>query len=161
MDRRMTWTALALTVLAALTGAACWAQGGGARQRYGGWMLNPDKGYYYRKYEYKVRPTDTRYQHQYVIYYKNDQRIPNTWVYFYNPTTQKFWARYPTVRHQKFGAGARAGKELWSILPAAARHKNLHTVDLKRFSEPNPAVCPPIPGSTDNTPMRAPTSDLP
>lgn len=161
MNRQVTRAVLAMTLLAALTGAACWAQSGGPRQRYSGWMRHPAKGYFYRKYEYKVRPKDTQYQHQYVIYYKNDRRIPNTWVYFYNPTTQKYWARYPTTRHEKFGDGARAGKELWSVLPAAARHKDLHMIDLKRFSEVEPGVCPPIPGSADNTPMISPSSDLP
>jgi hypothetical protein len=152
--------ALGLFCLCQLPGLAQ----GPARQSYTKeWQYNKEKGYHYRKYEYKTAPTDTQYKHQYVIYYKDDakKQIPNTWVYYYNPTTEKFWARYPTTNHPKYGADAKAGKEVWSLLPKEHQKKDLYQIDQKKWEEPKANYCPPVPACKDNCNLMSPPSDLP
>ena len=43
------------------------AQGAQQRQVYGAWQYNQDKGYHYRKLEYKANPADKDYKHEYPI----------------------------------------------------------------------------------------------
>ena len=88
------------------------------RQRYGPWQYNQVKNYYFRKYEYKVQPQQQEYQHDYVIYFKEDPKINNKWVYFYNPKTEKYWARYPTTNNDQYKKYAEKRQEAWSELPA-------------------------------------------
>ncbi len=135
--------------------------GGGARQSYSAWHYNPQKNYYYRSYEYKVNPTDTQYQHQYCIYYKDDSKVNNKWVYFYNPQTEQYWGRYPTTNNDKYGQYAQQQKDCWSELPTQYRQKDLYQIDTKYFQEPKTDYCPYVPGSSDKSPMLAPPPDLP
>jgi len=150
-------------VLLALLQLTSLAQSPSARQQYSGWEYNKEKSYYYRKFEYKVAPADKEYVHEYVIYYKEDpkKQINNNWVYFYNPKTEKVWARYPTTNHPKYGAEAKAGKEVWSILPPEYRQKDIYKIDLKKFPEPKNNYCPPVPGCKDNCNLASPPGDLP
>lgn len=138
-------------------------QGNEARQRYGPWQYNKEKGYHYRKFEYKANSIDKEYRHEYVIYYKNDpkKQINNNWVYFYNPTTEKYWARYPTTHHPQYGKDAKAGKEIWSVLPTQHRQKDLYGIDNKHWPTPPANYCPTVPMSTDNLNLLSPPSDLP
>lgn len=152
--------ALAATLLG-LLGGDLFGQGGGARQQYGAWQYNSAKNYYFRKYEYKAHPADAQYKHEYVVYYKNDAKVNNKWVYFYNPTTEKFWARYPTTNHPTYGAAAKKGQEVWSVLPPAERRKDIYDIDQKKFPEPPANYCPPVPMAADKTPLLSPPSDLP
>lgn len=139
------------------------AQGTQPRQRYSAWQHSVEKGYYYRKYEYKAKPTDTNYKHEYVIYYKSDPKkhINSNWVYFYNPTTEKIWGRYPTTNHPQYGKDARAGKEVWSVLPTQHRHKDLYAIDNSHWPTPPANYCPSVPMSSDNLNLLSPPADLP
>lgn len=132
---------------------------GGARQQYGDWKYNAEKGYHYREYQYKPKPTDTKYEHEYVVYYKNHPQR-KSWLYYYNPKTEKFWARCPSAVNDKYKDQVKQGKELWSILPSDKRMKSLDEIDNKSFPEPS-AKCPTIPGSSDNAPIKSPPADLP
>jgi hypothetical protein len=166
LQERMMFKTMLLTVV---LGLLCLfqipglAQGPGARQQYSGWQYNQDKGYHYRKYEYKAAPNDKQYKHEYVIYYKQDpkKKVPDTWVYYYNPTTEKFWARYPTTNHPKYGEDAKAGKEVWSVLPPEHRKKDIYQIDQKQFPEPKANYCPPVPSCKDNCNLMSPPADLP
>ncbi len=137
------------------------AGGGGARQSYGAWQYNKDKNYYYREYKYKEKPTDTNYQHQYCVYYKDDSKVNNKWVYFYNPKTEKYWARYPTTNNDQYKKYAEKRQEAWSELPAQYQQKDIYQIDKKSWPAPKTDYCPSVPGSDDKTPMLAPPSDLP
>ena len=157
------WIACLGIGLLALLNLPVWAQAPGARQRYSAWQYNKDKGYHFRKYEYKVAPTDKEYRHEYVIYYKEDpkKQINNNWVYFYNPTTEKYWGRYPTTNHPQYGKDAKAGKELWSVLPAKARHKDIYAIDPKQFPAVRNDFCPTVPMCSDKCNLMSPPADLP
>jgi hypothetical protein len=139
------------------------AQGTQPRQVYGPWQYNQEKGYHYRKFEYKAEPADTAYKHEYVIYYKADpkKQINNNWVYFYNPTTEKYWARYPTTNHPQYGKDAKAGREVWSVLPTQHRQKDLYAIEQKHWPTPPANYCPTVPTSSDNINLMSPPSDLP
>lgn len=138
-------------------------QGSAPRQVYGPWQYNQDKGYHYRKFEYKTSPQDATYKHEYAIYYTADpkKQINNNWVYFYNPTTEKFWARYPTVNHPQYGQAAKAGKEVWSVLPAAERKKDIYEIDQAKWPTPPANYCPTVPQCKDNCNLASPPADLP
>ena len=133
------------------------------RQTYGPWQLNKEKGYFFRKFEFKVNATDKEFRHEYVIFYKEDpkKKINNQWVYFYNPTTEKFWARYPTTNHAQYGQDAKAGKEVWSLLQPQDRQKDIYAIDPKAWPAPKLDFCPPIPMSADNVNLLSPPADLP
>jgi hypothetical protein len=150
------------TLVGTLVLASFASSGGGApRQKYSGWTYNPDKNYYYRKYEYKVKPTDQEYKYDYCVYYKNDAKINNKWVYFYNPQTQKYWGRYPTVNNDKYKQYAEKQQDAWSELPMEYRQRDLYKIDTKYFPDPMPNYCPYVPGSEDKVQMLAPPPDLP
>lgn len=129
------------------------------RQKYGAWMQHAEKGYHYREYFFKPKASDKEYQHQYVVYYKNDAQKRN-WVYFYSPKSEKFWARYPTALNEKYKDQVKAGKELWSVLPADKRKKDLGEIDNAAFGAVG-NECPTIPESTDKVAIEVPPSDLP
>jgi hypothetical protein len=155
---RFAWS-VALLGLAALVSQAVAAQG--ARQQYGPWQYNKEKNYYYREYQYKVKANDKEYQHEYCIYFKDDAKVNNKWVYFYNPKTEKFWARYPTVNNETYKKYAEKGKEAWSELPGKYRQKDIYQIDAKTWPAPKTDYCPTIPAATDGALMKTPPADLP
>ena len=159
MSRNVIVFGLAFIVCAGMAGA----QGTAPRQIYSPWQYNQDKGYHYRKFEYKTSPQDATYKHEYVIYHQADpkKQINNHWVYFYNPTTEKIWARYPTVNHPQYGKDAQAGREVWSVLPVAERKKDVHEIDQKKWPVPPVKFCPTVPQCKDNCNLASPPADLP
>ena len=74
------------------------AQPQGLRQYYGpgpvlnpdpnGWSLGPGKSYYFQRYYFKSRKSDSRYKYHYVIYFPKD-----IWIYYFNPKSQTYWCR--------------------------------------------------------------------
>lgn len=135
------------------------AQRAEPRQKYGPWTQHPEKGYYYCLYYFKPRADDADYQRQYVVYHKDDVQKRN-WLYYYSPSSQKFWARYPTTNHEKYRDQVKAGKELWSILPEYKRERELSKIDGASFG-PVGGECPFIPNSKDKATIDPPPSDLP
>jgi len=152
---------LALVSLVATVLLARAQAGTPGRQAYGPWQYNKEKNYHFREYKYKVKASDKDYQHEYCIYYRNDAKINNKWVYFYNPQTQKFWSRYPTVNNDQYKKYAQERGEAWSILPMQYRQKDLYQINQKSWPTPRTDYCPTIPGATDGTLMMAPPADLP
>jgi hypothetical protein len=131
-----------------------------ARQFYDmKWQFNKDKGYHYKKFHYKAAPMDKEYKHQYVIFYKNDEQKKN-WLYFYNPTSEKIWARYPTTHNATYAEDVKKGKELWSILPKEKRARDVYDIKADDYGKVG-VTCPIVPESKDNTNMLLPPSDLP
>ncbi len=131
-----------------------------ARQYYSKtWSYHATKKYHYREYHYKTNSTDTTYQKQYVIYYKNDVKKKN-WVYYYNPTSEKVWCRYPTTNHPTYSKSVAAGKELWSVLPKEKRNKDVYSIDDDAYGKVG-VTCPVLPDSDDKKPMEMPPADLP
>ncbi len=149
----------ALTIFTA--GGSGGAYQGAARQSYGAWTYNAEKKYHYREYKYKVNAGDKEYQHQYCIYFKADPKVNNKWVYFYNPATEKYWGRYPTVNNDTYKVQAEKRQEVWSELPDKYRQKDIYQIDAKSWPEPKQNYCPAIPGAADATPMLSPPPDLP
>ncbi len=145
----------------ALVGLAELAAQAGARQSYGNWQYNKDKNYYYREYRYKANANDADYHHQYAIYFKNDNRVNNKWIYFYNPMTQKYWGRYPTVHNEKYRKYAEERSEAWSVLPKEYRQKDIYQIEQKHWPTPRTDYCPTIPDASDGALMLAPPPDLP
>lgn len=133
------------------------------RQVYGPWQFNKEKSYYYRKFEYKVSPNDKEYRHEYVIYFKEDgkKQVSSHWLYFFNPTTGKYWARYPTIHHPNYGIAAKVQAEVWSVLPMQHRHRDLGAIDPRHWPTPPVNFCPPLPSSTDGRNLDSPPADLP
>src|SRR5437879_4749193 len=89
------------------------------------WSYNKKANYHYKTYQYKAKPADTRYRQQVVVY---KPARAKTWVYWYNPETEKYWARCPTVHHPKYGADVKRGKDMWSMLPERKKHANLDMI---------------------------------
>lgn len=160
------YTLATVAALAICLGLDFTGQAGGvlpARQRYSGWSHNKAKNYYYRKYEYRATPASAEYETHYVIYYKNDPKINNTWVYFYNPKTETYWARYPTVHHENYHECAHR-HQAWSIVPVQnyQAQRDLHQIDqAKYFPNPQSKQIPAIPGGADDVGVLAPPMDLP
>ena len=117
-------------------------------QYYGKWKKSSD-GRYYCDYYYKSTPAATAYKKQYVIYNPKD---PN-WVYWSNPKdnpdnakkVDSYWARCPTKLHPTYGKDIKAGKDIWSILPADKRPSEYAKINAADFPEPK-VMSPPIPG---------------
>jgi hypothetical protein len=159
---KLSFASAAAITLAILTATAAMSGGAAApRQKYSAWKFHPEKNYYYCKYEYKTSANSPQYQYDYCIYYKDDAKINNKWIYFYNPRSEKYWARYPTVNNDKYREYAQKRLDAWSELPQQYRQKDLYQIDAKRFPEPTLNYCPPIPGSDDKTPIMPPPADLP
>jgi hypothetical protein len=137
------------------------AGGGEPRQVYGDWQYNKEKNYYYREFKYKPNPKDAEYKKDYCIYFKDDAKINNKWVYFYNPITEKYWARYPTVHNDMYKKYAEKRLEAWAELPAKYRQKDIYAIEKKAWPAPKLDYCPTIPGAVDAVPIMAPPSDLP
>lgn len=154
MIARLSALTLALGLLAAGDASAQ------ERQRYGDWQKNDAKGYFYRKFEYKVQPADTEYKHEYVLYFPNDAKR-DKWLYFYNPRSEKVWARYPTATHPTWGGQAQARAEAWSVLPPKYRQKDAQQIDPSSYPEPSTNLCPTIPNAPDNVNLSPPPPDLP
>ena len=127
----------------------------GPRQQYSSWQYNEKGKYYYSKYEYKADPRASSYSHQYVLYYKDDPKLKN-WVYYYNPTTEKVWARYPTTNHPDYKTGVQAGKELWSVLPKEKQAKSVYDISNDAYPKPSGDVCPYIPECKDKSQIALP-----
>jgi hypothetical protein len=130
------------------------------RQQYSKWEYNAEKKYHYSKFEYKADPKAATYTHQYVLYYKDDPKLKN-WVYYYNPATEKVWARYPTVEHPTYGKDVKAGKEMWSILPKEKQAKSVYDIPAEAYPAPSAKVCPTIPECKDGCQIALPPKDLP
>ena len=124
------------------------------RQYYSSWRKT--EKFYYRYYYFKPARNDARYKYQYVIF---KQKTPE-WVYWYNPTTKKYWARCPTRNHPMYGKEIAAGKDLWSLLPDEFRRDNLNDIKDEQFEKVE-NKSPPIPGSKDSQSIDCPPSDLP
>ena len=82
-------------------------------------------------------------------------------MYFYNPKTEKYWGRYPTVNNDTYKQQAEKRQEAWSDLPSKYRQKDIYQIDAKAWPAPKMNYCPTLPGSSDGTLMEAPPPDLP
>jgi len=148
---------LSCGVLAALCLQVAHAAG---RQQYSPtWQQNKDKGYYFKKYEYKQKPADKEYKYQYVLYYKEDPKKKN-WLYYYNPETKKVWCRYPTVNNPTCGGQVKMNKELWSVLPKEKQAADVYKINDDDYGKVG-ETCPVIPGAPDNAGIQLPPADLP
>lgn len=144
-----------------LIAAAVLCGGGTAqaqRQKYAtGWQHKPEGGYYYKKYEYKVKPTDKEYKYQYVIYKPSRTK---EYVYWYNPESRKYWARCATVHHKTCGKEVKMGADFWGMLPEDDRRDSLNDISEAKFGMVKKGS-PVIPGSTDGAMIDCPPNDLP
>ncbi len=111
------------------------------RQYYTGWYKPT-----YRTYFYKPTPTYVGYQYHYVIYYPSR---PN-YYYYYNPYKGVYWGRAEI---------SPCGEVKYSLLEEKDRKANLAEIPEKAFPKAGPM--PPVPESTDKTPMETPPTDKP
>lgn len=63
-----------------------------------------------KKYAYKKVTFRNSKHYQYLIY-SNDRQ----WIYWFNPTTKKFWCACPTKHHQKYGGIIKGGSDLFLV----------------------------------------------
>jgi hypothetical protein len=132
-------------VLAAVAVTPVEASSSYVRQYYGGWSSYRST-YYYRTYYYKPTYNYTGYQHHYVIYYPSRP----SYYYYYNPSTKLYWGR-AEISH--------CGEVKYSMLAEKDRKGTLSEIPEKAF--PKAGAMPPIPESTDNTPIETPPTDKP
>ena len=145
-SRRVWMFSLVLSSLAGLAAAPVEALASGPRQYYSSWQKHPTAAYHYRSYYYKPTPTYSGYKHHYVVYHP--QRPQH--VYFYNPYKKQYWGRCPVGTN---------GQGRYSLLAEKDRSGSLKEIPEAAF--PAPTRVPPIPESTDNTPLDLPPDDLP
>jgi hypothetical protein len=135
---------LTLLVLAFLLGAAQTpARTEDPRQSYSAWRKHAEKPYYYRWYYFKPSADDKEPQYHYGIYYPSRGKR----VYFFNPSSRKFWGYYDMEAKG------------YSLLPPEKRRERIDDIPAEAF--PRPGKMPPLPDSTDGTTMLEPPDDLP
>lgn len=80
---------------------------------YGPWQKSCDKPYYHRICQLPAGG------HQYLLYYPQNPG----WIYWFNPTSQKFWCACPTTQHPTFGGAVANGQDFF--LPAGTKGSTL------------------------------------
>lgn len=115
------------------------------RQAYSKWSYSEKHGYHFSKFTYRPSSGPCEPKTHYCIQKPDDPR----YVYYFNPYTKKFWAR--------FDAKAPQGKQ-FSVLKEEARKPTLEEIAEKEF--PEPAAAPKLPEGLDDTPVDPP-ADLP
>ena len=137
-------------VLAVLVLAAAAHTASAQSQRYDEPWKKAADGRYFIEYLYKSKPTDRAFKKQYVFY---DRKDPH-WVYWVNPKSNpdnksgkdSYWARCPTKANPTWGKAIKAGKDVWSILPAADRVNEFAGLKRAKFPE-DKEMAPPVPGA--------------
>ena len=142
-----------MLVLAGIVAFGAIADSGNAqsyyrRQYYSSWNRHPTRGYYYRRFYYKPRPTYRGYSYHYAICYPpsysrrypNDRRYSSRYVYFYNPhrTRRSYWGRLDL--EGKPGAQ-------YSLLAPKDRKGKLEDIPNSAF--PKLGLMPKIPSAVD------------
>src|SRR4051794_4751835 len=81
-----------------------------------GWQQHPTGKYMFLKYYFKENPTDPNYKLHYVVYYpESSNPIHREYLYYFNPTSRKYWCRALNYGNSKeYQQGQR--KELWNVL---------------------------------------------
>jgi hypothetical protein len=121
------------------------------------WNYHKERKYFYRAYYYKPDKDDKEYKRQFLIY--KPQRT-TAWVYWFNPDTQRYWARTATTEHPTLGDKVRKGQEQWSLLPRDKKRDSLDAISDDDFG-PVQEGAHPIPRSKDKEAIASPPADLP
>ena len=140
------WTLLLVVGVVGAVGTPTVTQAHGPRQYYSSWTHYPTANYYYRQYYYKPTVEYVGYKHHYVVCIPSQ---PN-YLYFYNPYKKQYWGRCPSTMN---------GHAQYSLLAEKDRRGSISEIPENAF--PPPAAMPPVPDSTDNTPLDLPPDELP
>jgi hypothetical protein len=131
---------LVVSVLGSLAQAAV-----SPRQWYNDWTYYPQFGYYYSSYYYKPAAGSEGLKFQFCIYYPAHPR----YVYYFDPVKHHYWGR--------LDAKGEPGHQ-YSLLDPKDRKEKLKDIPEEAF--PKAGKMPPIPESSDGTPME-PVKTLP
>lgn len=129
------------------------------RQMYTVWYRAQDKPYVYRNYFFKPSSFEQPFQTQYVIFYPQPGK--REWVYFFDPKSQVFWARYPTIEHHdpKVRESVLKNTAQWEVLKVGK--PTLDEIKEDDWKNGKQGDRPPIPRSTDEQKMDCPPMPLP
>jgi hypothetical protein len=149
--------AVAAVVLACLASSHARAPGK-KRQFYDAkWTFRKEGNYYYKRFHFKVKKTDTVYKEQVVVY---KPKKTKEFVFWYNPESGKYWARCPTVNHRRYGKEVKNGVDYWSILPKEKRKATLPEIKNVDYGEIK-QESPPLPECKDDVKIECPPTQLP